>query len=98
MKKLFKIACLNYQSGDVSYKGINLSRKTLIKLTEELIQSMHDKLMCDETFSKMLHPSSTGQQNASPIANFSKYKNQETGMAPFNNQRLRKGDIIKEYY
>ena len=46
----------------------------------------------------MLHPSSTGQQNASPIANFSKYKNQETGMAPFNNQRLRKGDIIKEYY
>jgi hypothetical protein len=60
---------------------------------------MHDKLLCDETFAKILQPnSSTNQHPSAVLNNVSNFKNQETGLGQFNNHRLRKGDIIKEYY
>jgi hypothetical protein len=60
---------------------------------------MHDKLLCDETFAKILQPNSSACQHPSAVLNtVSNFKNQETGLGQFNNQRLRKGDIIKEYY
>jgi len=71
----------------------------LIKLTQELVQSMHDKLLCDETFAKILQPTSSASQQPSAVLNtVSNLKNQETGVGSFNNHRLRKGDINKEYY
>lgn len=61
---------------------------------------MHDKLLCDDIFAKILKPNFSGDHHQLSISlnAISKFKSQETGVGPLNNQRLRKGDIIKEYY
>lgn len=44
IKRLFKTACLLYKPAPISYKGVQIHRKTLLQLTNELLLTMQSKL------------------------------------------------------